>query len=209
MTVTLLHESESVFTMNIGTKLAPSVPESMAGSANLTLFRQLVRGLCHRPRIRHAARHAKVLNLLREAGEPQRYIGELLDLCVHEGGPDGLEVAIDLLSQVPDLLFPYVFPFLKRDQSNWAKTPRKSRSSDDVWYVLARALAQSNLKPDVVKLAIVLLGLGGTWSMRDGSLRALADIGGPAARKLIEAATKDQDEFVRATAQELLESWEN
>jgi hypothetical protein len=133
----------------------------------------------------------------------------LLDLCIHKGGPDGLDVAIDVLSQVPDLLSKYIFSFVKQDAKNWKQIPLKSRASDDVWYVLARAIAQSGFEPDFLKLPIILLGQRGTWSMRDGTLRALADLGGPIARKTVEAATMDDDAFVQATARELLESWEN
>ena len=128
-----------------GTRPRPYATESTASSPNLTLFRQLVRNLCHGPRVRRAPRYAKVLELLREAAEPQRYIGELLDLCVHEGGPDGLDVAIDVLSETGDLLLDYTSRFLRRDYSHWRTDTPRERSSDDVWYVLARALAKSEL----------------------------------------------------------------
>ncbi len=210
MTASVLDGSERRPAYYVGTRRTVfPAPESMSGSANLTLFRHSVHGLCHGPRTRRAAQRSKAIQLLKDAGEPQRYISELLDLCIHKGGPDGLDVAIDVLSQVPDLLSKYIFSFVKQDAKNWKQIPLKSRASDDVWYVLARAIAQSGFEPDFLKLPIILLGQRGTWSMRDGTLRALADLGGPIARKTVEAATMDDDAFVQATARELLESWEN
>jgi hypothetical protein len=205
MTTAHLHESETGQTAYVGTRPIPFATGSVAGSANLTLFRRLARTLCHGPRIQRAARRQSVVRILREAGEPQRYIGELLDVCVHEGGPDGLDLAIDVLSETGSLTADYVFRFLQRDFSNWQTGLKGSRSSDDVWYALARALAKADLDEKNVKLPLLALGLtAGTPSIREATVHALGDLGGASAKKLLERAVQDPDRLVRESAGEVL-----
>ena len=45
-------------------------------------------------------------------------------LCVTGGGPEGLEIAIDVLSQFGSLTAEYALEFWKRDHERW-KLPRQ------------------------------------------------------------------------------------
>jgi len=177
---------------------------------NLTLFRSFVRSLCHGLRSERASGRSRVLSLLHEAGESQRYIGELLDLCVHEGGPDGLDIAIDVLCQTGDLVWDYASRFLRRDWRDWNQDAKASRSSDDIWYILFRAIARSSLDVQNAKLPLLILGLTlGSPSIREATVHALGDLGGGAAKKLLKLAAQDRDSLVRGSASEVLADLES
>ena len=183
---------------------------SFARLSELALLRILLGRLCkgQSPEKSRRTLH-DLLELIRGTDNPRELLVETLDYCVRKGGVEGLEIAIDILTHFPAQVQEYVPLFLATDEANWSMTPRRSRTEDDAWYVLAHVLAQGAQK-DQQKFAQIAAGLKGTWSMRDGSLRALAQVGGPEAREIIERFAQDnsEDAFVRETAQELLDSWE-
>src|SRR5690606_35594432 len=117
-----------------------------------------------------------------------RYIGELLDLCIYEGGPDGLDTAIDVLSETGNFTLDCVYQFIRKDFKNWAEESRcGGQSVDDVWYVLARALAKSDLDHESVTLPILTLGLRFvTANIREATTHALGAVGGELAINLLK-----------------------
>jgi hypothetical protein len=176
---------------------------SLADFLHLTEFRSLVHELLAKP-ASGALLRQKVAMAICNATEPGRYIDELLTPCVRAGGPDALNVGIDVLSLVGEPLLSYVTAFLSRDADRWSQRDARPHPNDDAWYILARAFARSDSVPESIKVALLRVGLAGTPSMREATVHALGDLGGPAAVKLLRKAQGDSDAMVRESACEVL-----
>jgi hypothetical protein len=155
---------------------------------------------------RHALRKV-VIERLRLSRDPISYIGVLLDQCVIEHRNEGIEIAIDVLSRFGVHVIEFAKLFLTKDVKRWklSATPSRHHVHDDIWYVLLRATGLSNLD-DWQK--IPMLGyfvMAGTPSIRESSVRALADVGSPIAIRLIgRVGNTDSSKMVRDAAGEVL-----
>lgn len=184
---------------------------STSGSAEFTFFQRLVNQLVISGHSERDAQRSKVVEKLRSSRDPTKFVGELLSQCVTRGGPDGLDIAIDVLSQVGNLVADFATEFLKNDVQRWDQTREFSRDHerDDSWYVLLRSAALSDLD-DLNKLMIIrTCAIDGTVSVREAAVHALGDISGPVAVELIRSMREtDRSQMVRESAAEVLRDLE-
>lgn len=186
-------------------------PESMRGSINVTLLRRMTRLLfdCHGSQ--KAPFRALLVTWLSKVRDAEECIDELLHLCASQGGPDGLDTAVDVLAKTKGLILEYAWAYLQRDLRNWrADSERAYKPSDDYWYVLLRAVGRTQADPKERYRFIACCATAASRGMREAVVLALRDLGTPAAQgRIRKFAAEDADPYVRQVAQEALEDLES
>lgn len=186
-------------------------PDSMRGSINVVLLRRLIRLLldCHGSK--KAPVRELIVAYLSRVRDAEECIDELLHLCATQGGPDGLDTAIDILAKTQGLLLEYAWAYLQRDLQNWrADSGRAYKPSDDYWYILLRAVGRTQAAPKERYRFITCCGNATSRAMREAVVLALRDLGTPAAKDRIRKfAAEDADQYVRQVAQEAVEDLES
>ena len=172
-----------------GTKrrLTTTVSTSQMGSPSLTLFRRSVHTLIRSShRVRADQRNA-VIERLRFSRDPMGYVNALLEECVAEGGPDGLDIVIDVLSNFPELTLQYAREFWRLDLTRLEKASDIPRHhlNDDVWYVLLRSAGSSAMDTFQKVGMLMYFAADGPESVREASIHALGDMGGNTAIRLL------------------------
>jgi hypothetical protein len=165
----------------------------------------LGRSLTYPPKFRWAARNLIVahhrdrprlrgdlVDALKASAEPFVLVRVLLEECVDRGGPDGLDLAIDVLSACGDLAREYA-----------AECPV---DRDDSWYVLLRAAARSDTRYGHRLTFITSRMDHRNPGVREAVAHAFGDLGGAhAADGLRWMAGNDPDASVRSAAMEVLD----
>jgi hypothetical protein len=153
-----------------------------------------------------AALRARLTERIRTSRDPQAFLRVLLAVCVEQGGPDGLDLAIDLLIPLPEQVLDYARAWWKADHARWSQASAKPHTNDDVWYVLLRSLGHSRL-PEFDKLAVIFYcAIEGTPSIREAAMHALGDTNTDASYRRIERLLAGESHpAVRDTALALLE----
>jgi hypothetical protein len=189
--------------------------ETEGDSVNLVLFRRLVHQLIRAPRRDRAGMLAKVVSNIQASRYPLDCVNHLLFECAANGGPDGLDIAIDVLSQVGRVALATADRFFKADAArlNNEADPRHS-VNDDAWYALLRGLCRSNVPPAQKLIAVVQIAFPKTPDVKEAAAHALGDLAfhNPSfkhvVRGLLERLAKDASSSVRATAAEVLNDME-
>jgi|GEM_PF-2605925 len=184
---TLLDTSTPYRSRGTQTSAMVTATTSQTGSASLTFFQRAVHSLvCRSHRDRTACRK-DVAARLRNSRDPMSFINELIEQCVVKGGSEGLDLCIDVLSQFGELTIQYAREFWKKDWERWTgkKGSARHHFNDDAWYILLRAAAQSDLEPWLKTQMLLYCALDGTESIREASIHALGDMGGPVATRLL------------------------
>jgi hypothetical protein len=191
-----------------------SAPQTTADTASLAIFRRLARNLVKSPRHDRVHPRQAVIDHLRRLRQPVRAVNQFLFECVTAGGPDGLDVAIDVLSQTGLVTFQTAREFLAKDLRVRHSTDRSRSTSDDVWYVLLRSLCRSDADLFKKLSLTVTAATRGTTSMREAAVHAIRDLieANPeiadVARGLLLPMTRDVNSAVRETAGEALQDLE-
>lgn len=190
-------------------QLHAQAPESSSQTqtAGLVFFRDLAQRLATSDHFRRPVLRQTVIDRLRTSRDPIRYIGELLDQCVIEHRSEGLDVAIDVLSQFGVHVIEFARQFWKQDVPRWdpAVASPRHHAHDDIWYVLLRAVGASGLDAWQKVPMLSCCAADGTPSVREASIRALADVGDPIAIRLIQRlGGADESAMVREAAEEVL-----
>ena len=170
-----------------GARLTTTVSTSQTGSPSLTLFRRSLHALICSPHRVRANQRTVVIERLRMARDPMGYVNTLLEVCVTEGGPDGLDIAIDVLSNFPEHTLQYAREFWRLDKGRMEKLhdiPRHDLN-DDVWYVLLRAVGTSVMGDFQKTQMLLYCAFDGPESVREASIHALGDMGGAHAIRLL------------------------
>jgi len=190
-----------------GPRIKTRSPESMRGSVNVVLLRRLLRALfaCHSSN--KAPLREAIVVYLSSVRDAEECIDALLHLCATEGGPDGLDLAIDILAKTKGLILAYAWAYLLRDSRNWkAESERAYKPSDDYWYVLLRAVARTQADHKERYRFIACCANAESRGMREAVVEALRDLGTTAAKDRIRKfAEEDSDPYVRQVAKEALE----
>lgn len=208
---------ESAF--DSGTTRPPSTTRSRSRnplltrtSHGLTIFRQLLRRLVQSPGSDRAQLRDEVHRRLMSAPEPRAYISELLNICTAQPGRDGLDTAIDVLSQTENLLLEeYAWDYLVGDmqQSNHPEPDRPYQPNDDYWYVLLRSIARCDAPEDARFRFIAACGSTPSRGLMEGVVEALGDLENAAARSLLqEISSQHDDPFIRDLAREVHDDME-
>lgn len=195
-----------------GTSLSASAPvESQKGSIAVTLTSHFARAMVSRPVAHRAYFRSQIIGLLGKARDPDRCIDQLLQICTAEGGPDGLDVAIDILAKAGPLVIDYAWDYLQRDIRNWTPTSERAyQPNDDYWYVLLRAVGRTAVSEKERFRFITCCAHAESRGIREGVVEGLHDLGTRAARERIRLfAEEDRDEFIRKIAREALEDLES
>lgn len=194
-----------------GPRLKTRSPESMRGSINVVMLRRVVRLLLGRHCPEKEQLRALIVAYLQKVRDSEECIDELLHVCATEGGPDGLDTAIDILAKTKGLVLEYAWAYLQRDLRNWkADSERAYKPSDDYWYVLLRAVGRTQADPKERYRFITCCANATSRGMREAVVLALCDLGTPAAKDRIRKfATDDADQYVRQAAHEALEDLES
>ncbi len=185
----------------------PPDSSSQTQTAGLVFFRHLVQQLVRSTHHDRAARRKAVIDRLRSSREPIGYIGELLDQCAVEHRSEGLAIAIDVLSHFGIHVIEFARQFWKKDVKRWEPSAAHLRHHvhDDIWYVLLRAAGASGLDAWQKIPMLSYCAVDGTPSVREASIRALADVGNPIAIRLIKRmGGTDKSAMVREAAEEVL-----
>jgi HEAT repeat protein len=119
-------------------------------------------------------------------------------------------MGIDLLSHLGRQVLEEAQYFLKTDKERWRRRYATHHVNDDVWYILLRALARSNVAASDKLPVLAECALRGSQSIREAATHALGDVGGEEGRQLLqELAANDSDTLVRQSAQEELDDLES
>jgi hypothetical protein len=209
MTQALLFDSgTSLRGSTASTAFAASAPvESQKGSITATLTCHLARLMVSSPAKQRAAFRAGIVALFAKARDPWRCIDEMLQVCTSEGGPDGLDAAIDVLAKTGQLILEYAWDYLHRDLRHWdPTTDRAYRPNDDYWYVLLRAVARAAVSQKERFRFIGCCAHAESRGIREGVVEALRDLGSPAAKeRLRRFAAEDGDSYIQQIAREALD----
>ncbi len=168
--------------------------ETRGVSVDVVLFRRLVRELILAPRRERATASVKAVNHIRASRYPLDCVNHLLFECAANGGSDGLDIAIDVLSQIGWVALAAADRFLKADAARLDKGSGSRYSvNDDAWYALLRGICRSNL-PWVQKLVAVLRMVArATPSGKEAAAHALGDLAHhePKSKPVIEVLLKN------------------
>lgn len=189
-----------------GHGITTAPPASSRTSVGAIFLRQLIRILLKSPASQKASWRHRIADYLAKAGTPNLCIDELLLVSTTEGGPDGLDSAIDILAKTGDLVLDYAWVYLQQDVSNWSPDAERAYNpNDDYWYILLRAVGRTDADPNDRFRFINSCTKAEGRGIREGAVEALRDLGTPAAKKsLREMATHDSDQYIRQTADEAL-----
>jgi hypothetical protein len=158
------------------------------------------------------ALRAEVVERLRLGPDPGGCLEALLCGCTQRGGPDGLDIAIDVLAQCGDLAADRAGKLWYEDAGRWAGSsphPRHHRE-DDVWYILLRAVGRSEIDRWRKLTVLACCAFDGPVGVREAAVRGLGDADGPhAARLLRRVADADPSRAVREAADEVLADLED
>lgn len=193
--------------------IATSTPDTRTGSVAMTLTCHLTRFLIRQPRAERPRWRNLLLFLLQKARVTERSacIDQMLHVFVSEGGPDGLDNAIDVLAKTGSVVLEYAWDYLQRDLKLWQPTSERAyQPNDDSWFVLLRAVARSET-PERDRLRLITCcAHARSRGIREGVVEALRDLNTPAALiRLRKFATEDEDAFIRRIAREALEDMES
>ena len=185
------------------------------GAVELALFRRLVRNLILASHPGRPTALAKVVGYLKVARDADHAIGELLFECADRGGPDGLDIATDVLSQVGHVAVRYARRLLTTDGPKW-RVDGSRRVTGNVWYALLRGLCQSRIGASDKVIPVVSAALRGTASIREAAVHALGDLAEyvtPPQRERLRSlldkmAAGDDSSEVRESAKTVIENLE-
>jgi hypothetical protein len=183
----------------------------MRGSVNVVLLRRLMRMLFSCPGSHKATLRSLIVQYLAKVRDSEDCIDEILHLCTTEGGPDGLDNAIDILAKTRGLILAYAWEYLQRDVRAWRPdSERAYNPSDDYWYVILRAVARTQADPKERFRFVTCCADAESRGMREGVVEALRDLGTPAAKERIRKfAAEDADAYIRQVSQEALKDLES
>ena len=194
----------------IGGAFSPQAPPSSRASFGVVFLRSMFRNLLSCAAELKAEWRARITNYLLKVRNPD-CIDELLVLCATRGGPNGLDMAIDILSKTDDLIVEYSWEYLRRDISSW--TPDSERAyepNDDLWYILLRSVARCKVEANARFEFIRCCAGAGSRGIREGVVEGLGDLATPDARELLENfAQQDPDSYIRKIADEALTDLES
>jgi hypothetical protein len=185
---------------------------SSQNSVSVVLFRRTVRTVfaCHANL--KAPWKKSIIESLTDArnSAPERLIDELLFLCSTEGGPDGLDMAIDILAKTKQLVLDYAWDYLGRDPAKWMPDSIGAKQrNDDYWYILLRAVGRTDAdKKDRLRLITLFAG-DESRGIRESVVEALGDLRTPEAKKALRRLKGDADPFIRKIAGEALTDLES
>lgn len=124
--------------------------------------------------------------------------------CAKYHYPYGLDTPIDVLENHPE----QIVKVIRLIQNRFKRWFLQSGAEADIWYVLLRALARSKY-PEEEKYPLIEIGLTGSFHIKDGSLRALADMATDKAKEIIGSFAQDPCGSTRALVAELLGEWDD
>jgi hypothetical protein len=185
--------------------------ESQKGSIAVTLTCHFTRAMVSPQPSHRSFFRDQIIGLLKKARDPERCIDGLLHICTTEGGPHGLDAAIDVLAKTGTLILQYAWDYLQRDIRNWSpNSDRAYQPNDDYWYVLLRAVGRVNVSETERFRFITCCAYADSRGIREGVVEALRDLGTKAAKGRIRRfGQEDQDEFIRKIAHEALDELES
>jgi hypothetical protein len=189
--------------------------ETRGDSVDLVLFRRLVHQLIRAPRRDRAGALAKVVSHIQASRYPLECVNHLLFECAANGGSDGLDIAIDVLSQVGSVALAAADRFHIRDAARLNNTVEPLHSvNDDAWYALLRGLCRSKVQPMQKLVAVVRIVYAAAPGAKEAAAHALGDLAyhhpayKRAARMMLEHLAKNASSSVRETAAEVLNDME-
>ncbi len=191
--------------------VASSISRQRA-SVTRTAISGLVGAILKCPAAQRRAIRNQIVRQLEVTKYPDPAIDELVHNCITRGGPDGLDIAIDVLAETKSLIVDYAWKFICHDVQTW--TPASERAyqpNDEYWYVLLRAVARTSEIDEQQKLLFLsCCSNAESRSIREGVIDALRDIGtATAIAKLKQIVVEDQDSFIVQIAAEALAELEN
>jgi len=185
-------------------------------STETVIFRLLVRELLSVARKDRAPLRKKIQQHLRTTRHAFVAINHLLFVCATTG-PDGLDIAIDVLAEAGPALIDVARNYLQKDYPAWMNSQTPRATSDNIWYILLRALCQSRADR-IQKFGLVFTAsLRGTESIREAAMHAFGDLAASdplphtkpdIAALLHEVVKRDSSTAVRETAMEILSDLE-
>ena len=191
---------------------ASTYQASSQNSIGVVLFRRTVRSLLACPGAAKASWKQRIVESLTDARNPapDRLIDDLLILCSTEGGPDGLDMAIDILAKTKQLVLDYAWDYLGRDRASWMPDSEDAcQRSDDYWYVLLRAVGRADVdKKDRLRLITLCAG-DESRGIREAVVEALLDLGTAEAKKALRKLKTDSDPFLSNLAKHALTDLES
>lgn len=141
-----------------------SVLSTKGPSPTVAQFRSLAERYARCPYRERDDLRARLVAFIRSTRYPGRCVNELLDECLSRGGADGMELAIEVLSQTPVPTLEAAREFRIGNRAKWVearqRNDRRTSLPHDVWHVLLRAACQSADFFDGLELLLASVYLG-------------------------------------------------
>lgn len=188
-----------------------NVAQSTRGSVEVLNVRTLTRKLLSCPVADKECWRNRVTNYLLKSQKPDMCIDEVLSFCTTQGGPDGLDVAIDILTGTGDLIVKYAWNFLVTDIINWEPcTERAYKPNDDYWYVLLRAVSRTKTPEEDRFLFIKCCSRAESRGILESVIEGLRDLRTEDAKTMLREFVKEgKDHYIRQLAQDALDDLES
>ena len=158
---------------------------------------------------------AKVVSHIRASHYPLECVNHLLFECAANGGWDGLDIAIDVFSQVGRVALAVADRFLKADAGRLTKTAETRHSvNNDAWYALLRGLCRSKVSTPEKITAVLPIVFSESPGRKEAVVHALGDLAfhEPSIKHplqgLLKQLAEDASASVRETAVEVLNDME-
>ena len=152
-------------------------------SGEIVLFRRLMRDLIESASRDRPAPFRRVVDHIRQSAEPIRCVNDLLDELANDSGQDGLDLGVDVLSQVGGVAIAAVEAFTVADslaRSRPAKHVELGTAMpihDEVWYMLLRGAARAADVSDARRLsALIPASKHPSVAVRVSWIEALGDL---------------------------------
>ena len=194
----------------IGHGLDSQPPPSAPFEINTVLIKLMFRRLLLCPAGQKSEARKQIADFLKKSRNPE-CISELLFLCTTRGGPDGLDMAIDILSKAEGLVLEYAWEYLCRDVTAWTPDSRRSyKPNDDYWYILLRAVGRTAAGPKERFNLIILCAAAESHRHPRGRCRRPCRPGYTESKGCVEKqlSQNDEDPYIRQIASEAVADME-
>ena len=175
-------------------------PESCGESQNLqgerSRFITILRRHSRATGLKRRSTRETLVEYLRCSPQSHRLVDHLINHCVDMKSEDRLDIAIDILSQLPSI-YEYAYQFLIDDIRKWPYVfQRAYEPNDDYWYIMLRSVARGNAE-EAKKIKLVVMAADATSrGVLEAVVESLGDIGTTKAIERLAKFFDHNDKFI-------------
>ncbi len=137
-----------------------------------------------------------LVEYLKCSPQSHRLVDHLINHCVDMKSEDRLDIAIDILSQLPSM-YEYTYQFFIDDIRKWnSMFQRAYEPNDDYWYIMLRSVARSETD-EAKKIKLIVMASDATSrGVMEGVIESFGDIGTPKSVERLGKFFDHTDKFI-------------